>query len=459
MNRSESAVVLPFIAPSNGEKSLPKEEKIRADKDTKIKNLKPKEKAYKAADSGGLYLLVTPSGGKHWHMKYRFPKGGKEKLASFGSYPLVSLADAREMRDAAKKHLANNIDPAQVKALAKARDQIASDNSFKSAALEYIKEKVDPTGDTPWSKDYAFKCQRRLERFAYPAFGSTPVVDIEVIQVVAAMKTARSKSGADMAERLGTDLKAIFRYAIQHGWCPKNHANPAGDLKGVITVPKSTPIPSIREPKRVGEVMHLIAQDPIDNPKGNPQPQTIWGVRFLTYVWCRPIELRKMEWTEIDWEKGHWLIPASKMKMKKKHEIPLSKQALAILKTMQPITGDQKYVFGGIWGKKYSMMSNMTLNNYLKERVGISPSELTPHGFRSMGRTMCEERLNFPPKVCEIQLSHVKEDDNYQGAYDRTEHWDARVEMMQKWADYIDDLRAQAALRLGSTANEQLATI
>jgi integrase len=421
----------------------------KADSDAAIRSLKPEKKPYKASDSGGLYMLVNTTGGKLWRMKYYFPKGGKEKLLSFGAYPEVGLADARKKRDDAKISLADGIDPGSIKAevrvLEKANAKLidSGGDSFRAWAQRYVERKTNPKGSKPWAIDYAASKVSLLTKYANPLLGDLHVKDIGVRQVIEVLEACEKKSGAPTAERFGYDLRAVFRLAKQKGAVDKDHSNPAGDLKGVIDVPPGKNYPSITEPRRAGQVLDIIFQEPTQQLRVNAAPQTFWGLRFLSYVFVRPGNLHSMEWSEIDWDKKVWLIPGPKMKKKIAFAVPLSTQALAILETMKGFTAEQKYIFGGIT-KKDSQMSNATLNKYLAANRGISKIELVPHGFRAMAHTLCEEELGFSEKICDLSLAHRKKNDVFNGAYDRAKWWPDRVRLMQAWADYADELRAVA---------------
>ena len=421
----------------------------KANSDAAIRSFKPEGKPYKVSDSGGLYLLVNTTGGKLWRMKYYFH--GKEKLLSFGAYPVVTLLFARTKRNVAKKLLAEGIDPGSIKAevrvFQKANAKIINSggDSFRAWALRYIERKSSPKGSKPWSPDYAASKVSLLTKYAYPLLGDLHVKDIGVRQVIEVLEACEKKSGGPTAERFGYDLRAIFRLAKQKGAVDRDHNNPAGDLKGVIDVPPGENYPSITVPERVGQVLDIIFQDPAKVWRGSDtSPQTIWGLRFLSYVFVRPGMVHAMEWSEIDWDKKVWLIPVAKMKKRIDFVVPLSTQALAILKTMKGFTGEQKYIFGGL-SKEDTKMSNATLNKYLAGNRGISKTELVPHGFRAMASTLCEEQLGFSEKVCDLSLAHKKKNDIYNGAYDRTEWWPDRVRQMQAWANYADELRAVAA--------------
>lgn len=388
----------------------------------------------KLSDQFGLFLELSPAGGKVWRMKYSF--GGKSKDLTIGKYPLFSLTEARESRDTAKKQLADGIDPGVMKKQTRGYDGL-KDDAFQPYAEKWVQNSGGR--DLPWSESTSKRILSRLKRFTFKdsQLGNQAIGTITTLQLVNLLQDCKKAATKDVAYRLQQDLISIFNQATRHSLCPQG--NPAAYLHKEIRKPKGGNFPSIEDPKRVGEILQIIYTD---HPKVKPQYRTLQALRLLPYLFGRNAELRSMEWSEIDWKKGHWVIPAHKMKMRKVHGVPLPTQAIAILKDLKDHAGDSKLVFSG-YKNKSTPLSNMTINNCMKD-LGISAKEITPHGFRAMAQTLTAERLKIPKHIIDLQLSHRPADDKYNGAYDRAEFWEDRVEAMQKYADYLDQLRSAA---------------
>jgi integrase len=388
----------------------------------------------KLSDQFGLFLELSPAGGKVWRLKYSF--GGKSKDLTIGKYPLFSLTDARQARDEAKKELANGNDPGVLKKQAKGYDGLLDD-----AFMPYAQKWVNNSGgrDTAWSQSTSVRILSRLNRFVFKdsQLGNQAIGSITTLQLVNLLQECKKASTKDVAYRLQQDLISIFNQAARHSLCPKG--NPAAYLQKEIRKPKGGNFPSITDPKRVGEVLQIIYTT---HPTVKPQYRTLMALRLMPYLFGRNAEIRSMEWSEIDWDKNHWVIPAHKMKMRKVHGVPLTRQAMAILKELKENAPESKLVFFG-YRVKSQTLSNMTINNCMKD-LGISPKEITPHGFRAMAQTLATERLKIAKHIIDLQLSHRPADDKYNGAYDRAEFWEDRVGAMQKYADYLDQLRAAA---------------
>jgi len=390
--------------------------------DAKIKAAKVSEgkKQSKFADGGGLYLLVKPSG-KYWKLKYRF--ADKEKTLSIGVYPAVTLKEARDKREVAKKLLEQNIDPSQSKKADKRRAVVAS----KASTFEGVARELLEKNKNKWSVTYAKSTQSRLERHVFPWLGTMRLIDIEPPDVLAVIQRAESYGKIEMAHRLKMLCGQIFRYGVATGRI-KN--DPSRDLQGALAPIVTTHRATITEPKKVGELMRAI-----QGFEGTLVVQC--ALRFSPLVFVRPGELRHAEWKEIDFDKSEWRIPAEKMKMKAVHVVPLSKQAIEVLKEVQVPTGGGKYVFPSIRTASRPMSEN-TINVALR-RIGYGKEEMCAHGFRGMASTLLHEQ-GYDSDVIERQLAH-KEGNAIKAAYNHARHLPERVEMMQQWADYLDSLR------------------
>jgi integrase len=392
----------------------------------KIKNAKEKDKQYKLTDGQGLYLLVMPSGGKWWRFKYRF--GGKEKLLAFGTYPEISLADARERRDAARKQVANGIDPGEVRKAQKAAGIAVTENGFEVVAREWH-GKFTPR----WTTGHAHTILKRLEREVFPWIGARPVNEIKAPEVLSVLRRVESRGTLDTAHRIKTLAGQVFRYAIATG---RAERDPSADLKGALPPKRSGHLAAVTDPKEAAGLLRAI-----DSYQGSFIVKCALQLGALFFV--RPGELRHAEWSEIDFDAGTWSIPADKMKMKQAHIVPLSRQAVEILKALQPLTGNGRYVFPSQRSSLRPMSNNAILAAL--RRMGYSKDEMTGHGFRAMARTILDEVLQVRPEFIEHQLAHSVRDPNGR-AYNRTAHLEERKKMMQLWSDYLDGLKEGAKI-------------
>ncbi len=389
--------------------------------DTAVRNAKPEPKPRKLADEKGLFLLVHPNGSKYWRMKYRF--GGREKLLALGVYPQVSLADARQRRDDARKLLANDTDPSLVKAVTKTAKLEAVENTFEAVALEWYAKRL-PT----WAPATARKVNRYLKNDLFPWLGRRPIKDIGAPELLAVLRRVESRGALELSHRIREYSGMIFRYAVATG---RAERDPSGDLKGALPPVKSKHHASITDPKKIGELLRAI-----DGFTGSFI--TKCAMQLAPLVFVRPGELRSAEWAEIDLEGAEWRIPGAKMKMRDQHIVPLSGQAVEILKAIQPLTGGGRYVFPGMRSHDRPMSEN-TVNAALR-RLGYEKDEMTGHGFRSMASTLLHEQ-GWPHEAIERQLAHT-ERNKVSAAYNYAEHLPKRREMMQAWADYLDGLAA-----------------
>lgn len=390
----------------------------------KIRAAKPQEKSYKLADEKGMYLLVQPSGGKLWRFDYRYE--GKRKTLALSSYPEVTLADARGRRDAARRILAKGDDPGAIKRAQKAcrSEQVA--NSFEVTARRWHEKNV-----AKWSESYADKTIRMLERDVFPWIGSTPVVDLDAPKFLAVARKIETRGYIDTAHRAMQLCGQVMRFGVAEGLVSRD---PTGDLRGALTPVETTHLPSVTDPARVAEILRMF-----DAFSGSFPVKC--ALKLAPIVFTRPGELRQAKWADINLDEAMWSIPAEAMKMREPHLVPLSKQAVEILKDLQPYSGHATYVFPG--GRDPNRpMSDAAINAALR-RLGIdTKSELTGHGFRAMARTILHEQLRFEPDVIEQQLAH-KTPGPLGAAYARAKFIDQRKVMMQAWADYLDELTGQ----------------
>ena len=391
--------------------------------DTKVRNAKPADKPTKIFDGKGLFLLVTPAGGKGWRFKYRF--GGKEKLLSLGTYPEISLAKARERRDIAREQVAVGVDPSQTrKAQKAAKDQ--DENTFEVVAREWFAK-----FERNWAPNHAVKIKGRLVNDVYPYIGSRPIADIEAPELLMVLRRIESRGALDSAHRTRTTCGQIFRYAVATGRAKRD---PAADLRGALPPARSKHLSAITEPEKVAGLLRAI-----DGYQGSFV--TKCALKLAPLLFVRPGELRHMEWAEIDLEAAEWNIPAKKMKTGEPHLVPLARQAVEILREIQPLTGAGRYVFPSPRTAKRPMSNNGVLSAL--RGMGFEKDEMSGHGFRALARTILDEVLQIPPHLIEHQLAH-KVRDPLGRAYNRTKHLPERRKMMQTWADYLDGLKAGA---------------
>lgn len=390
--------------------------------DVTVRNAKPGEKPIRMFDSGGLYLEVAPTGGKLWRLKYRF--GGKEKLLALGKYPDVSLKDARERRDEARKLLANEVDPSENRKQQRSAKAERSANSFEVVAREWI-AKNTPT----WAASHTSKIVRRLEMYVYPWLGGKPIADITAPDLLAMARRIESKGAIETAHRALQNCGQVFRYAVATG---RAERDPTGDLRGALQPVTSKHMAAVTEPYKVAELLRTF-----DTYQGTLTVRC--ALQLAPLVFVRPGELRTAEWKEVDLDAAEWRYIASKKG--NAHIVPLSHQAVAILREIQALTGDGRYVFPSARSSERPMSDNAILA--AMRRLGIAKDEMSGHGFRAMARTILDEVLAFRPDLIEHQLAHAVRDPNGR-AYNRTAHLPERRKMMQSWADYLDKLKAGA---------------
>ncbi|MBU3697784.1 integrase arm-type DNA-binding domain-containing protein [Dechloromonas sp.] len=392
--------------------------------DTAIRNAKPSEKAVKLADEKGLFLLINPNGTKYWRQKYRFD--GREKLLSHGVYPDVSLKDAREKRDAARKLLADGVDPGENKKATKAARQALVANSFEIICREWL-EKWGSTVVPAQKK----KATARLEKDILPWLGKRPIKEITAPDILSVLRRIDDRGARYTAHKAKSEISQCFRYAIATGRADRD---PCPDLRGAIPAAQGQNFAAITNPDQVAELLRAI-----DGFKGTFVVRCALLLSPLLFV--RPGELRKAEWSGFDLEKGEWRYLVTKTKTE--HLVPLATQVVAILRELHDLTGHGRHVFPGRDPQK--PMSDAAINAALRRMGYDTKTEITGHGFRAMARTILHEELHQKPEVIEHQLAH-KVPDALGTAYNRTKFLKERKAMMQLWADYLDKLKAGAEI-------------
>lgn len=388
--------------------------------DTYLRALKANGKVQKYSDGGGLYLHVSPTGGKLWRMGYRFE--GKQKTLSFGKYPAVSLKDARNRRDEAKDLLAAGIDPGARKKAVKAAIKAETMNSFEVVAREWFERYKDS-----WVDHHGKKILARLENDIFPLIGGKAIGAVTAPELLEALRRIEARGAVETAHRALQNCGQIFRYAIATG---RAERDTAADLRGALSPVKSTNFASITEPKDIGVLLREIDAYP-----GNMIVRA--ALRMAPYVFVRPGELRRAEWKEFNLDAAEWRIPALKMKMRQVHIVPLARQVMEILRELQPYTGHGQYLFPSVRTAQRPI-SDVTLLAALR-RMGFTKEEMTVHGFRALASTLLNEQ-GYNRDWIERQLAHG-ERNSIRAAYNYAEYLPERRRMMQEWADYLDGLR------------------
>jgi integrase len=388
--------------------------------DTQIRKVKSREKSFKLADGKGLFLVVHPNSSKYWRFRYWF--GGKEKLLSIGVYPEVALAGARKKRDEALQMLADDIDPGRAKQLKKRARKFGAENSFETIAREWhIKF------SSKWTAEYGARVLQRLEKNIFPWLGQRPIDEITASELLTALRRVEDRGTIETTHRLCQYCGNIFRYAIA---TERAKYDVSANLRGAIPPTETRHYASITDPKAIGGLLRAI--------KGyNGHLITRCALQLAPLTFVRAGELRKAEWSEFNFEVAEWRIAAGKMKMRTVHIVPLSNQAISILREIQPLTGDGQYVFPCLRSPNRPMSENTILAAL--RRLGYSKEEMTPHGFRSMASTLLNEQGCWHPDAIERQLSHSERND-IRAAYNYAEYLQERRKMMQHWADYLDQL-------------------
>ena len=392
--------------------------------DVAIRNAKPRDRDCKLADGGGLYLLVTPAGGKLWRLKFR--ADGRERKLAIGAYPAISLVEARKRRDEARELIATGKDPSREKQQAKHRARVSAANTFGEIAKEFIAKRKREGLST----STADKSDYYISRMG-ASFARLPIAEIAAPDLLAVLRRIEAKGNYETARRVLQLAGRVFRYAVATARLP---SDPSRDLRGALTAPQPKHYGAIVEAKRAGELLRAI-----DGYEG--QVVTKIAMQLSPHVFVRPGELRHAEWEEIDLDAGLWIIPAGKMKMRKPHQVPLSRQSVELFRQLRTITGTTGYAFPSIRTRTRPMSEN-TVNAGLR-RLGFPGDEMTAHGFRAMASTLLNESCKWNPDAIERALAHG-DDDRVRAAYHRGAHWKERVEMAQWWSDYLDTLRVGA---------------
>jgi len=390
--------------------------------DALVRNAKPRERRYKLFDETGLFLIVTPEGGKWWRCRYRWE--GKEQTLSLGTYPTTTLKRARMGRDAIRQQLREGINPAEAR---KSQDPGALRETFESQARQWLDARAPR-----WSAVHAARVARDLERDVFPWLGNPPITAITALQLKPVLARIRDRGAVDSAHRILQIIGQVFRYAMAGGHAERN---PAADLKGWLPSPVRAHFATITDPKAIGALLR-----DLDNYSGSFPVRC--ALRLAPRLMVRPGELRQAEWAEFDLDAAVWRIPARKMKSGKEHLVPLARQCVAILEELRPLTGRGPYLFPSVRGRNRPMSGN-TVNAALRA-LGYDADTLTGHGFRAMASTLLNE-MGWNADVIERQLAHA-ERNAVRAAYNRAEHLPERRRMMQAWADYLDGLASGATV-------------
>lgn len=394
--------------------------------DVQIRNAKPKDKPYKLSDGAGLYLLVSPAGGKGWRLKYLFQ--GTEKLLSLGNYPEVGLQEARKKREANKQLVANGINPSENRKAIKIAGVEQMANSFEAVGREWLLKNKDG-----WAKSHYDKIVGRLENDVFPYIGGKPIATITPPDLLNVIRKIESRGVLETAHRALANCGQVFRYAVATGRADRD---PSGDLRGALPSVKSrrTHFAAVTDPKEVAELLRAI-----NGYEGSPT--VCAALRLAPLVFVRPGELRAAEWAHIDLDAAEWRYTVTKTNTA--HIVPLSKQAVEILKEIQPLTGNGQYVFPSPRSRSRPMSDNAILS--AMRRMDIGKDVMSGHGFRAMARTILDEVLEERVDIIEHQLAHAVRDPNGR-AYNRTSHLPERKRMIQRWTDYLDTLRKGAEI-------------
>jgi len=391
--------------------------------DINIKKTKPREKAYKLFDGGGLYIQIEPTGGKLWRYQYRFDE--KRKLLSLGKYPDVSLQEARKRHQEAREQLAQSIDPAAMKKARKTAGKERAANSFEVIAREWFARWKDDKADGTVKRTLS-----ALEKNIIPWIGARPVSDIKTPDVLSVLRRIEDRGFGETVRKTRDAISGVFRYAVQTG---RTEYNPCDNLRGALKSVQVKNFPSITDPEKVAELLRAI-----DTYQGGHVVRS--ALRLAPLVFVRPGELRAAKWTDIDLDRAEWRFVTSKTKTE--HLVPLARQAVEILKDLKPLTGHGEYVFPNV--RPGRPIADATLNRALQTMGYDTKTEITGHGFRAMARTLLSERLGYRAEVIEHQLAH-KVPDALGTAYNRTKFLAERKAMMEAWANYLDELKAGAA--------------
>jgi len=390
--------------------------------DTAIRNAKPRDKTYTLGDGEGMYLEVMPNGTRFWRMAYRQANGKKNRL-TFGKYPEVSLAEARDKRLAARKQLAQGVDPGRTKREEKQAREKAALNTFEAVARAWLARTAAERAASTQEKNTAW-----LERNIFPAIGSLPISTIKPWDVLSALRVIEKRGAIESAHKIKQLCGQVFRFAVASGLADRDMTV---DLRGALSAVPEAHYAAITDPKEAAELLRAI-------DAYNGHAYAVAALKLAPLVFVRPGELRSAEWSEIDLDAAEWRIPGSKMKMGQDHIVPLATQAVALLRELHAMTGHGKFVFPSVRTNTRCMSEN-TVNAALRG-MGYGKDVMTGHGFRAMARTIMDEVLGERVDLIEHQLAHAVKDPNGR-AYNRTAHLPARRLMMQRWADYLDSIK------------------
>lgn len=399
--------------------------------DTNIRRTKPGAKPIKLSDAHGLHLLIKPDGGRYWRLNYRFD--GKQKTLALGVYPTVTLADARQRREDARRLLAHGTDPSEAKKATKEARKAAAviaDDTFETLAREWLRRR-EASGET--SEATISKDRWRLETYLFPTLGARPITAINARDLRDALREVEAAGKMETASRCKITAGQVFRWAILEG---KTDNDPTAPLRRQFTTPTPTHRAALTDPVKIGGLLR-------DIESFTGRAVTLAALKLAPLVFVRPGELRGAEWSEIDLEGAVWRIPAARMKMKQPHLVPLSTQAVAVLRELQPLTGDDTLVFPAM-GRAGRPMSENTVNTALR-RLGYANDEMTGHGFRGMAATRLNE-MGWNPDAIERQLAHAEPNKVRKAYTHAAQYLEERTRMMQAWADYLDGLRAGATV-------------
>lgn len=387
-----------------------------------IKNAKPAQRSVKLFDGGGLYLEISPSGGKLWRLKYRFD--GKEKRLALGQYPEIPLADARKRREEARELIAHGVDPSEERKAKRAERDARLSNTFEAVAREWFEKH-----SANWAPSHSDRIKLRLENDVFPWLGKRPVAEVLAPEILKVLRRIEGRGAVDTAHRVHQNCGQIMRYAVATGRADRD---PSGDLRGALSAAKREHFAAITEPVQVAALLRAI-----DAFQGTFVVQC--ALRLAPMLFVRPGELRKARWADVDLDKAEWRYLVSKTKTD--HLVPLSTQAVEMLRELHAKTGHREYVFPGRDPRK--PMSEAAVNAALRRLGYDTRTEITGHGFRAMARTILHQELNFAPELIEHQLAH-RVPDSLGAAYNRTKFIEQRRVMMQSWSDYLEKLKAGA---------------
>lgn len=389
--------------------------------DLALRNAKPKDKPYKLFDGGGLHLLVNPNGSRIWRLAYRF--AGKPKQLSFGPYPTVPLVEARQKREESKRQLLAGEDPSAVRKLEKVAASVSSANTFSAVAEEFIERlKGRGTAEVTLAKK-----RWLLTDLAGPSLGHRPIAEISAFEILSVLQQVERSGRRETARRLRSSIGAVFRFAIA---TLRAETDPTFALRDALERPKVRHLSALTDAKALGGLMRAV-----DEYTGWPTVRS--ALLFTALTFARPGEVRGARWTEIDFDSATWSIPAERMKMRRPHVVALSRQALAVLAEIRPLTGASELIFPSIRSNK-KLLSENAMNSALR-RMGFTQDEMTSHGFRAAASSILNEK-GHSPDVIEAALGHL-DSNEVRRAYNRATYWPERVVLMQVWADHLDEFR------------------